>query len=170
MKRTSILATVVLALTFTQLGCGGPAIGKLQTLQLSTTTTELVGIGGIAQLNVSAIYTSTDNSNLTTKATYIVTPTGTDVNGNALPAPPNTITVSSTGLVTAVDPAVCTFAATGTSGSSAPAGWYLTGSYQIVAQYQGITSQPVYIGVASAVGSNSGNNNPDLLCGPSSSQ
>lgn len=168
MKRTSILAALVAALTFTQLGCGGPALGNLQTLQLNTTSTELIGIGGTVQLSVSGRYTSTNAKNLSTVATYVVTPTGTDVNGNALAAPPNTITISSTGLVTAVDPAVCTYGATGASGSTTPAGWYLTGSYQIVATYNGITSQPVFIGVASAIGSNSGSNNPDLLCGPTS--
>ena len=166
MKRTSILAALTAALVLTQLGCGDPAIGKLQTLQLTTTSTNLVGIGGRAQLSVTGTYSSTDAKDVSTKATYIVTPTGTDVNGLTLMAPPNTITVSSTGLVTAVDPAVCTWEATGASGATTPAGWFLTGSYQIVATFQGVTSQPVYIGVASAIGSNPGNNNPNLLCGP----
>lgn len=168
MKRTSILATMVLALMFSQLGCGGPAVGDLKTIQLSSTSTNLVGIGGTAQLTAIGHYTSNASKDLTIHVTYIVTPMGSDVNGNALSAPPNTMTVSTTGLLTAVSPAVCTWGATGASGSSAPAGWFLTGSYQIVATFQGITSQPVYIGVASAIGSNSGNNNPNLLCGPSS--
>jgi hypothetical protein len=166
-KRTSILAALLAALVFTQLGCGDPAIGKLQTLQLTTTGTNLIGIGGKVQLSVSGTYNSTNVKDLSTVATYIVTPTGTDVNNNALAAPPNTVMISTTGLVTAVDPAVCTWGATGASGSTAPAGWFLTGSYQIVATYQGVTSQPIYIGVASAIGSNSGDNNPDFLCGPS---
>jgi len=165
-KRTSILVALAAALVFTQLGCGGPAVGNLQTLQLSSSGTNLIGIGGKVQLSVSATYTSTAVKDISTVATYIVTPTGTDVNGNPLMAPPNTVTVSSTGLVTGVDPAVCTWGATGASGSTAPAGWFLTGSYQIVATYKNVTSQPVYIGVASAIGSNSGNNNPNLLCGP----
>jgi hypothetical protein len=167
-KRTSILAALVAALVFTQLGCGDPALGNLQTLQLNTTSNNLLGIGGKAQLTVTGTYSSTNVKDLSTKVTYVVTPTGTDVNGNSLMAPPNTVTISTTGLVTAVDPAVCTWGATGASGSSAPAGWFLTGSYQIVATFDGVTSQPVYIGVASAIGSNSGNNNPNLLCGPTS--
>ena len=169
MKRTSILAALVLAVMFSQLGCGGAAVGDLKTIQLSTTSNNLVGIGGIAQLTATGNYTSNASKDLTIHATYVVTPMGTDVNGNALSAPPNTITVSTTGLVTAVNPAVCTWGATGASGSTTPAGWYLTGSYQIVATFQGITSQPVYIGVASAIGSDSGDNNPNLLCGPSGS-
>jgi hypothetical protein len=167
-KRISILAALLAALVFTQLGCGGPAIGDLKTLQLTSTGTNMVGIGGKVQLSVTGTYSSTNVKNLSTAVTYVVTPTGTDVTGAALMAPPNTVTISSTGLLTAVDPAVCTWGATGASGSSSPAGWFLTGSYQIVATYQGVTSQPVYIGVASAIGSNSGNNNPNLLCGPSS--
>lgn len=166
MKRTSILAALVAALMFTQLGCGGPALGNLQTLQLSSSGTNLIGIGGKVQLSVSATYSSTNVKDISTVATYIVTPTGTDVNGSPLMAPPNTITVSSTGLVTGVDPAVCTWGATGASGSTTPAGWFLTGSYQIIATYKNIASQPVYIGVASAIGSDSGSNNPNLLCGP----
>ncbi|HKW16086.1 MAG TPA: hypothetical protein VJO35_01115 [Terriglobales bacterium] len=167
MKRTSILAALIATVMFTQLGCGDPALGKLQTLQLNTTTTNLVGIGGKAQLSVTGTYTSTDAKDLSTKVTYVITPTGTDVNGAALMASPNTVTISSTGLLTAVDPAVCTWGAAGASGSTTPAGWFLTGSYQIVATFQGITSQPVFVGVASAIGSNAGNNNPNLLCGPS---
>jgi hypothetical protein len=166
-KRASILAALVAALVFTQLGCGDPALGKLKTLQLNTTNNDLVGIGGKVQLSVTGTYTSTDVKDLSTVAKYIVTPTGTDVNGAPLMAPPNTITVSTTGLVTGVDPAVCTWGATGASGATKPSGWFLTGSYQIVATFNGVTSQPVFIGVASAIGSNAGNNNPDLLCGPS---
>lgn len=166
MKRTSILAILVLALMFSQLGCGGPAIGTLKSIQLSSSSTDLQGEGGTAQLTATGNYSSNATKNLTINVAYVVTPIGTDVNSNPLQAPPNTITVSPTGLVTAVTPAVCTYEAVGTS--STPS-WVLTGSYQIVATFEGVTSQPVYIGVASAAGSNASGNNPTLACGPTPS-
>jgi hypothetical protein len=162
-KHTSILAALIAALVFTQVGCGNPALGKLQTLQINSTGTNLHGFGGTVQLSVTGTYSSTDIKDLSTKATYVVTPEGTDVNGFALLPSPNTVTVSTTGLVTAVAPAVCTFADVGTTTTPA---WAYTGSYQIVAKFQGVTSQPVFIGVASAIGSNSGGNNPTFACGP----
>lgn len=163
MKRTSILAALLLALFFSQLGCGGPAIGDLKTLQISAGSTNLVGEGGTLQLSVVGRYSSGDTKDLSNAVTYVVTPQGTDANGTALAAPPQTITVSTTGLVTAVAPFVCTWVDVGTSTT---ASWALSGSYQIVGTFHGISSQPIFISVAAAVGSNSGGNNPNLACGP----
>ena len=67
------------------------------------------------------------------------------------------VTVSSTGLVTAVVPFVCSWT---NVGGSTPA-YQLTGSYKIVASFQGVTSQPVYVGVASQ-----GGDGPSGACGP----
>ncbi len=165
MKRTSILAGLLLALVFFQLGCGGPAVGDLKTLQISANSTNLVGEGGTLQLSVTGKYSSGDTRDLSNVVTYIVTPQGTDANGTALSAPPQTITVSTTGLVTAVAPFVCTWVDVGTSST---ASWAISGSYEIVATFHGISSQPIFISVAAAVGSNSGGNNPTLACGPTS--
>lgn len=159
MKRTSILATLALVLMFSQLGCGGPAIGSLKTIQLMTSANNLSGEGATAQLTAVGNYTSNASKDLTSHVTYVVTPMCCDDNGNQLAAPPNTITVSTTGLVTAVPPFVCTWSNTAASGSSPS--WVLTGSYQIVATFQGVTSQPVYIGVGSAA-----DNTGDGICGP----
>lgn len=163
-KRASILVALVAAVVFTQLGCGGPALGSLKTINLTTTADNLAGEGATSQLTATGVYTSSDTKDLTLHVTYIVTPMCCDDNGGALLAPPNTITVSSAGLVTAVPPFVCTWvntaAGSGTGGTSTPK-WALTGSYQIVATFQGITSQPVYIGVGSAA-----DNTNDGSCGP----
>jgi hypothetical protein len=158
MKRTSTLAALIAATLMTGLGCGDPAIGKLQTINLSTSGTAVKGEGGTLQLSALANYSSPKAVDVSNKVTYTATPTGTDVNGAALAAPPQTITISATGLVTAVAPFVCTFTNVGTAMTPSYA---LTGSYQITAAYQGVTSQPVFIGVESATG-----NGPSAACGP----
>jgi hypothetical protein len=94
------------------------------------------------------------SDNVTTGVAYVVTPTGVDLNGQALSNPPQTITVNSTGMITAVPPFVCTFHNIGTS-------VVLTGSYQIIATFRGVASQPFFVGVASASGD--GTNG---ACGP----
>ena len=164
MKRLTGLAALVAATSFISLlGCGGAAIGKLQAINLSSSATSsggffnLQGEGGTIQLSALGIYSSTDTRDLSTHVTYTVTPTGNDLNGFALLNPPQTVTVSSTGLVTAVVPFVCSWT---NVGGSTPA-YQLTGSYKIVASFQGVTSQPVYVGVASQ-----GGDGPSGACGP----
>lgn len=169
MKYTRIFAVVIgVAALASLLGCGDPAIGKLQTIQLSVGgtggTVEVKGAGGTLQLAAIGTYTSNSTVDLTGKVVYNVTPNGTDLNGFALPATsatnPQTLTVSTTGLVTAVTPFVCTFTDTAPAGSTSPA-YALTGSYQITATMGGITSQPMFVAVASAVG-----DGPSGACGP----
>lgn len=166
MKVTTILAALVSTMLLIP-GCGDPAIGKLQTITLTSAGTgglfEVKGEGGILQLRAVGIYTTKTQVDLTNKVTYSLivtpqTPPGTDVNGNPLAPPPATLQISSTGLLTAVQPFVCTFMNTGTSTTPAYA---LTGSYQVTATFSGVTSQPVFIGVASAVG-----DGPSGACGP----
>jgi hypothetical protein len=162
-KRTGILALI--ALTMLSLGCGDPAVGKLQTITLTASANStggfynLYGEGGTLQLSATGNYSSTASKSITNLVTYTVTETGTDLNGAALSAPPLTITVSTTGLVTAVSPFICTWEDV-TPSSTTPS-WFLTGSYEITATYNGVTSQPVYLGVASAAG-----NGPGDACGP----
>jgi hypothetical protein len=163
-KRLSGLAILTAATSLTSLlGCGGAAIGKLQAINLTSTATssggfDLKGEGGTIQRGAIGIYTSTDARDLSTHVTYTATPTGNDLSGMTLPNPPQTITVSSTGLVTAVTPFVCTWTNVGTSTQPA---YQLTGSYKIVASIQGVTSQPIYVGVASQ-----GGDGPSGACGP----
>ncbi|HET9407300.1 MAG TPA: hypothetical protein VFO39_08685 [Candidatus Sulfotelmatobacter sp.] len=127
-------------------GCGSY---NLRTLTLNASRNELKGIGATLQLGVTAFYSNNTTKEVTSRVTFNVMPDGTDDVGNPLPAPPQTITVSATGLVTAVDPAVCTFQNVGTSTQPS---FVLTGSYMITATFNGVTSQPVFIGVASAAG------------------
>jgi hypothetical protein len=74
---------------------------------------------------------------------------------NSPPFTQGTLEYSPTGLITAVEPAVCTWVKQGS-------GWFFQGAYQVTVTYQGVTSQPVIIPIASASGP--GTNGE---CGPS---
>lgn len=167
MKRTTIFAALIsAALLISLLGCGDPAIGKLQTITLTasgsgTGFAELKGEGGTVQLIATGNYSSGGTRDLSGNVTYVVTPVGTSDSGAPLQMPPLTMTVSNTGLATAVAPFVCSFVNV-QSDPTKPAAWALDGSYQIVATFKGVTSQPVFLGVASAAG-----NSSDGSCGPS---
>lgn len=181
----SILATVGALLVFTLLSCG--TTNRLQTITLSVSqqngqpvTTggvfSLVGKGGTLQLKATGNYSNSKTLDLTNKAAYsmIVDPNNNvDAFGNPLPAPPETAQINLTGLATAVNPATCTWVdVSPTVGSPV---WNISGDYVVTASLEGITSQPVYIPVASAPGSpdypsgSDNNNNPTLECGPTSS-
>ena len=150
-------------------GCGNPAIGTLQSITLASASGsyELQGEGGTIQLVATGNYSSNATKNLTGNVTYTATPIGTDEGGASLPptsaTSPQTISISTTGLVTAIAPFVCTYYNDGTV--TAPV-WVLTGSYEIVATFDKVSSQPVYVGVAAAAGTGP---NDGGQCGPSSS-
>jgi len=112
-----------------------------------TGVVNLAGLGGTLQLKVSANYTSGKIIDQTNFAVYQVTPEGIDDTNTPLAAPPSTLTVSSTGMVTAVDPAVCVWENLGTT---AQPSWFYQGDYKIVAMYRGFSSNPVFIPIASA--------------------
>jgi len=168
-KHTILLAALFVAALFILLpGCGDPAIGTLQSITLTPATSgtvEVKGEGGTLQLIATGNYTSKATKNLSGNVTYTATPTGTAEDLAPLPATsatnPQTISISATGLVTAVAPFACTF--TNDSTSTTKPVWVLTGSYEIVATFGKISSQPVYVAVASAagIGANDGG-----ACGP----
>ena len=158
MKRTSILVALLTVALMAGLGCGDPAIGTLQSITLTSSSNSLQGEGSTLQLSATGNYSSPTPVDISNKVTYAGVPTGFDASGNALLAPPQTVTISPTGLVTAVTPFVCTYDNVGTATTPA---YVLTGSYAITATYKGITSQPVYVGVGSAAG-----NGPGGACGP----
>jgi hypothetical protein len=160
MRRIGVLGFIV-AMVFSFSYCGGtPAIGDLRTITLTATpSTNLVGEGGTVQLSATGVYSTGTRQDITRRVTFTATPTGSDLSGIPLSAPPNSATINATGLVTAVTPFVCTWH-DASGGSSTPA-WFVTGSYQIVATYHGISSQPVFISVAAASGD--GKNG---ACGP----
>jgi hypothetical protein len=160
-KRKQILAAflgAVVLLSFS--GCG--TSDKMTSLTLSSAGNggffEVKGEGGLLQLAATANYTSGKTVDVTNWVKYTVTPIGNDLSGAALPAPPLDITISPTALLTAVQPFVCTFHNAGTVTTPS---YVLTGSYQITGTYKGITSQPVFIGVASQAG-----DGPGGACGP----
>lgn len=143
----------------------------------------LEGMGGTLQLQVIGNYSNGKSVDLSTKATYnvVVDPandTGPGLPGDVLPPPcqaPNcpvgvpgdytagTVEYNSSGLLTAVEPAVCTWVNSNPNGSQ-PA-WAYVGDYIATATYLGLTSQPVYVPVGSAAGVVS-LSNPTGACGP----
>ena len=151
MKRTIFLTGLVSLLAICLSSCGS---NSLRTIQLTAPSTELQGIGGTIQLQAQGTYAYGPNRDLTDLVTYTVVvnaaPNNVDVNGFPLPTPPSTIKINSTGLITGVNPAVCSYQDVGTTTTPA---WALTGTYMVTATYRGVTSQPVFIGVASAIGS-----------------
>jgi len=159
----------------------------------------LAGDGATLQLQAIGNYSNTKQVDISTKVTYNAyvdgAPNNVDVNGFELTPPcatgtcPNptqpppyatgTVEYSPTGLITAVEPAVCTWVDTApvvTVGTAPTPAWAITGDYVVTATFEGIVSQPLYIPVASAAGNPSNpslgsageDNNPDELCGPSS--
>jgi len=163
-KRTIFLATLfAVALVILLAGCGDPAIGKLESITLtavtSNKTVEVKGEGGTLQLVATGNYNTRATKDLTAHVTYTATAYGCSEGsavgmcGPELPATsatnPQTISISATGLVTAIPPFFCTFTNEGTPTTPA---WVLTGSYGIVATFDNITSNPVYVPVAAAAG------------------
>jgi len=162
-KRTRILVTVLAALALLSSSCG--TSDKVASVSITAVNgtggfDNLVGIGGTLQLQVMANYTSGKQIDETNWSTYTVTPFGTDdsVPGIPLPSPPQTVTINATGMMTAVQPAYCTWINLNTPAQPA---WYLTGYYSVTAKYHNFTSQPIFIGVASAAPSSG------TSCGPS---
>jgi len=85
--------------------------------------------------------------------------------GDPLPAPPQTVELSTNGLVTAVVPFICTWQNSAVPPATTPA-WGLSGSYSVTATTQGMTSPPVFVAVASQAGINTNGTNPTAECGP----
>jgi hypothetical protein len=158
------------AVTLLSASCG--TSDKVASVSLSVAGTtgvvNLAGLGGTLQLQVLTHYTSGKQVDETNWSTYTVTPQGVDNNtGDALPTPPQGVSINATGMLTATEPGVCTWTdLTASSTTSTTPAWAITGWYQVIATYKGMQSQPVYIPVASAASGQSGANGQ---CGPSSS-
>jgi hypothetical protein len=167
--RTAVLVAFIVGVAALQLGCGEPAIGTLKTITLSSASTNLAGEGGTVQLSATGNYSTGAKSDLSNRVAFDITPVGADDNGRALPKAVTstcdmaqgcgTVTLNLTGLVTAVPPFVCSWVDTNPSGT---ASWFISGSYKIVATYHGVSSQPVFVTLASAASST----NPKGNCGP----
>jgi hypothetical protein len=161
----------------------------------------LEGNGGTIQLQATGEYNGGTTKDITHVVTYnvMVDPNySRDAYGNPLVppcAPPScpapgqppytsgTVEYSPTGLLTAVEPASCTWVdiVPLLNGVVQAPSWFYVGDYVVTVTYQGITSNPIYIPVASEAGdqfypalnpdgtpdTNPANeNNPSGACGP----
>ncbi len=198
-RKTLFAALACALLVFSMLGCG--TTNDLRTITLNVALVNgvaptdqsgfvtLVGNGGTIQLQALGNYSGSKPKDLTRTVTYtvIVDPEhNMDAFGNTLlppcqaPACPvpstppytnGTIEYNNTGLLTAIEPATCTFediAPLSSSGAPVAPAWFYVGDYVVTASYGGITSQPVYVPIASSAGNqfyNGQENNPDGYCG-----
>ncbi|MGA8774638.1 MAG: hypothetical protein WCC32_10465 [Terriglobales bacterium] len=190
------LGCAVLALS--TVGCGAFQ-GKTSELKSITLTAALVngqtpgsqsgfftleGNGGTIQLQAMGEYSGGTTQDITHVVAYtaVVDPEYTvDAFGDTLlppcqapdcPAPQDppftsgTMEYSQTGLLTAVEPATCTWIDIGPSGTPS---WFYVGDYLVTVSYQGVTSNPIFIPVASSSGNQyyeGVENNPTGACGP----
>jgi hypothetical protein len=191
------LGCAVLALS--TIGCGAfkGSTNSLQSITLNVSLINgtppsgqsgfvtLVGNGGTIQLQPMGNYGGGTAKDLTKEATYtvVVDPLANVDAFNVLldtpcfgpcPVPYDgihgTVEWDATGLVTAVEPATCTFVDTApldSKGNPQTPSWMYVGDYEVTATYAGVTSQPVYIPVASSGGNpvyGGEVNNPDGYC------
>jgi hypothetical protein len=193
--KTLLAALTCAFLSFIMLGCGQS--NKLQTIQLKAALINgvapagqsglvtLQGNGGTIQLQAIGSYTDSKTKDLTNVVTYkvIVDPVnGIDAFGVPLLPPcqapcqapgQGTAEFSNTGLITSVEPATCTWVDIAPVGGTAS--WFYSGDYMVTVTFEGVTSQPVFIPVASSAGNQffpaqppNTENNPSGQCGPTS--
>jgi hypothetical protein len=192
-NRKTLFTALACALLIICMGCGQS--NKLQSIQLEAklingvaTTTQagivtLSGNGGTIQLQAIGTFTDSKTKDFSNRVTYtvMVDPAANlDGSGGVLlppcqapncpvpSAPPytsGTVEFSPTGLITAVEPAECTWVNSAPNTSTTPA-WSYVGDYVVTASFEGVTSQPFYIPIASAAGVVSPSNTSGN-CGPS---
>jgi len=135
----------------------------LKSIELTPSGTNLAGLGSQLSLTATGNYSNFTSKDLTQRVTYnvTITPGSVDAFGAALPTPPAGIQLVPGPMLTAVTPAVCTW---DNASSTTTAAWVITGSYTVTATFNGITSNPVYISVASAAGNGAGMTAGE--CGP----
>ena len=153
-KRSIFVAALASAISLLSFGCGGT--NHLQSITLIASGTSLNFVGSSVQLTAKGNSSNGTSSDISGKVKYTVTPSGIDFNKVPLQAPPNTVNFNTTGQITAVTPADCSYTYIA---NTAPPVYQLTGSYQITATMDGVTSLPVYIAIAS-----SGGNGPNNAC------
>jgi hypothetical protein len=175
-KRKTLFAALACALlVFSMLGCG--TTDHLQSIQLSTSNTlasagstlTLYGIGGTVQLYTWGNYSNGKQTLLQgNQIAYQISSTATGFAETGGPLgdpnadPPGTVQLlTPNGLLTAIAPFACTWENVATTGTT-PA-FVITGYYTVTATYQGMTSPPAFVTVASAAGIESATN-PEGLC------
>jgi len=183
--KTLLTALACALLVFSMLGCG--TTNHLQSIQLSSsnsseTVTGTVSIGingpvvGPVQLYTWANYSNGKQVLLNgTAVVYKIsldanTPFAVNPGDNSfypLDAPPQTMQLSATGLLTAVDPSACSWFNSNAGTKATQPAWSAVGVYLVTATYSGFTSPPVFVAAASAPGYVDLLNNPTGACGPS---
>lgn len=185
MNRKTLFALLACALLgLSMLGCG--TTRHLQSIQISSSTTDesttgtiSIGING-AVVGPVQLYTWGNYSNgesvilYGTGLAYQIELDPTNNQGVESPSgqfytldePPLTLELSSTGLLTAVDPSACSWNNSAAGTSSTTAAWEMVGSYVVTSTYKGLTSPPVYVAIASAPGIYDAKNNDSGHCGP----
>jgi hypothetical protein len=183
-KRKTLFAALACALlVLSMLGCG--TTNHLQSIQLSSSNTSEAVTGTVsigtngAVVGPVQLYTWGNYSNgkhvllQGTGVAYQISitpdnPFAVDPGTGALyllAAPPDTMELSATGLLTAVSPSACSWFNSAVSPATAPA-WSMVGTYSVTATSSGFTSPPVFVAVASAPGVYDAKTNPSGACGP----
>ena len=183
-RKTLFTALACALLVFSMLGCG--TTNHLQSIQLSISNTEPgTGVGTYVKLYGTdapgQFYTWGNYSNGSQKLLQgngvayqiSITPgslTLDNSTGEYVPlvsdpnaAPPQTVQLSPGGTVTAVTPFECTWENFAVAPATGPSFAYV-GSYTVTATYQGLSTPPAYIPVASDVVGIAGTTNPSGLC------
>ena len=183
-RKTLFAALACALLVFSMLGCG--TTNHLQSIQLSVSNTS-PGTGASTYINLygadapgqfftwgnfsngsqkllqgnGVVYqiSITPGSNTLDYATDSYVPLTSDPNAN----PPQTVQLSPSGVVTAVTPFECTWANTAVPPATIPSFAYV-GSYTVTATYQGMTTPPAFVPVASSIVGISSTTNPNGLC------
>jgi hypothetical protein len=202
-RKTLFAALICALLVFSLLGCGNTdklqSIQLTAALINGVAPTgqsgfvALQGNGGTIQLLATGSFTNGKTKDLTGVVTYTVVvdpnynqdafgdtlippcvPGTCPVPGSGPPYTNGTVEYGPTGLITAVDPAACTFedVAPLVGGVAQTPSWVVVGDYVVTATYNGITSQPFYVPVASSEGNqyyDGQENNPNALCDSSGS-
>ncbi len=127
-------------------GCGQTY--ELQSVEVSPSSPNVVGIGGFQQLTVTARYSNGKSQDVTNRTAYKI-----DLPANGAPfAPPEALTISVSGRVQAVDGA-CTWTAIW-SADTPPKKSYATNPYILTATFDKQESVS-FVSVASAAGCDS---------------
>ncbi len=194
MNRITLFTALACALlVFSMLGCGTTnnlqsiqltatfINGVASTSQSGTVT--LMGNGGTIQLAATGYYSNgksvvlhggglvytaaVDQQYPSNGAGGVLLPPCQAPSCPAPSTPPytsGTLEYSQTGLLTAVEPAECTWVNNAVDPATTPA-WAYVGDYVVTASFKGVTSQPFYVPIGSAAGIPS-DSNPTGACGP----
>jgi len=147
MSRNSRFSRIVIALicsvalVASVTGCGGNQLQSI-TVNTGSNSPDIVGIGGTIQFVVTANYSNTSTSVVTTHATYTIAPPNpVPVGSPTFVAPASAVTINASGIAEAVQGA-CTWTATTVLTGNPPAPTTVMGTnpYIVTVSYGGMTA------------------------------